>query len=34
MILQTLYQNCVKEGVEFFNEFYVLDQLLHEVGRA
>src|SRR5690606_3249418 len=21
MILQTLYQNCVKEGVEFFNEF-------------
>ncbi|WP_255955649.1 succinate dehydrogenase flavoprotein subunit [Streptomyces odontomachi] len=28
MILQTLYQNCVKEGVEFFNEFYVLDQLL------
>ncbi len=31
MILQTLYQNCVKEGVEFFNEFYVLDQLLVEV---
>ncbi|MBH5133847.1 succinate dehydrogenase flavoprotein subunit [Streptomyces sp. PU10] len=31
MILQTLYQNCVKEGVEFFNEFYVLDQLLTEV---
>ncbi|MCX3059005.1 succinate dehydrogenase flavoprotein subunit [Streptomyces beihaiensis] len=30
MILQTLYQNCVKEGVEFFNEFYVLDQLLVE----
>jgi succinate dehydrogenase / fumarate reductase, flavoprotein subunit len=28
MILQTLYQNCVKEGVEFFNEFYVLDILL------
>ncbi|MFJ9565457.1 succinate dehydrogenase flavoprotein subunit [Streptomyces fuscichromogenes] len=28
MILQTLYQNCVKEGVEFFNEFYVLDQLI------
>ncbi|HVU93468.1 MAG TPA: succinate dehydrogenase flavoprotein subunit, partial [Jatrophihabitans sp.] len=25
MILQTLYQNCVKQGVEFFNEFYVLD---------
>ncbi|NEY35912.1 succinate dehydrogenase flavoprotein subunit [Streptomyces sp. PRKS01-65] len=32
MILQTLYQNCVKEGVEFFNEFYVLDQLITEVG--
>ncbi|NSC23504.1 succinate dehydrogenase flavoprotein subunit [Streptomyces albus subsp. chlorinus] len=30
MILQTLYQNCVKEGVEFFNEFYVLDLLLNE----
>jgi succinate dehydrogenase / fumarate reductase flavoprotein subunit len=27
MILQTLYQNCVKQGVEFFNEFYVLDLL-------
>jgi succinate dehydrogenase / fumarate reductase flavoprotein subunit len=25
MILQTLYQNCVKHGIEFFNEFYVLD---------
>jgi succinate dehydrogenase / fumarate reductase flavoprotein subunit len=24
MILQTLYQNCVKHDVEFFNEFYVL----------
>jgi succinate dehydrogenase / fumarate reductase flavoprotein subunit len=31
MILQTLYQNCVKEGVEFFNEFYVLDLLLAEI---
>ncbi|MGW2043975.1 succinate dehydrogenase flavoprotein subunit [Streptomyces sp. NPDC001858] len=30
MILQTLYQNCVKHGVEFFNEFYVLDQLITE----
>jgi succinate dehydrogenase / fumarate reductase flavoprotein subunit len=28
MILQTLYQNCVKYGTEFFNEFYVLDLLL------
>ncbi|WP_029146456.1 succinate dehydrogenase flavoprotein subunit [Microbacterium luticocti] len=25
MILQTLYQNCVKLGINFFNEFYVLD---------
>ncbi|MBN3931097.1 succinate dehydrogenase flavoprotein subunit [Streptomyces verrucosisporus] len=31
MILQTLYQNCVKEGVEFYNEFYVLDLLMSEV---
>jgi len=30
MILQTLYQNCVKEGIEFYNEFYVLDLLLAE----
>ena len=30
MILQTLYQNCIKAGVEFFNEFYVLDLLLNE----
>lgn len=28
MILQTLYQNCVKQDVEFYNEFYVLDLLL------
>src|ERR1700748_562585 len=28
MILQTLYQNCVKQGVAFFNEFYVLALLL------
>ncbi|HLR58381.1 MAG TPA: succinate dehydrogenase flavoprotein subunit [Beutenbergiaceae bacterium] len=28
MILQTLYQQCVKHDVEFFNEFYVLDLLL------
>ena len=31
MILQTLYQNCVKDGVEFYNEFYVLDLLLTEI---
>jgi succinate dehydrogenase / fumarate reductase flavoprotein subunit len=30
MILQTLYQNCVKHGTEFFNEFYVLDLILSE----
>ena len=28
MILQTLYQQCVKRGVEFFNELYVLDLIL------
>ena len=31
MILQTLYQNCVKHGVEFYNEFYVLDLVMTEV---
>ncbi|AZU01416.1 succinate dehydrogenase flavoprotein subunit [Brevibacterium linens] len=31
MILQTLYQQCVKHGVEFYNEFYVLDLLMTEV---
>jgi succinate dehydrogenase / fumarate reductase flavoprotein subunit len=28
MILQTLYQQCIKRDVRFFNEFYVLDLLL------
>ena len=28
MILQTLYQQCNKHGVEFFNEFFVLDLLI------
>ncbi|NTY57980.1 succinate dehydrogenase flavoprotein subunit [Mycolicibacterium sphagni] len=28
MILQTLYQNCVKHDVQFFNEFYALDLAL------
>ncbi len=28
MILQTLDQQCVKRNVRFFNEFYVLDQLM------
>jgi succinate dehydrogenase / fumarate reductase flavoprotein subunit len=31
MILQTLYQNCVKLGIEFYNEFYVLDLIMSEV---
>ncbi|HEY9477205.1 MAG TPA: FAD-binding protein, partial [Microbacteriaceae bacterium] len=31
MILQTLYQQCVKHGINFFNEFYVLDLLMVEV---
>ncbi|WP_347039308.1 succinate dehydrogenase flavoprotein subunit [Glutamicibacter halophytocola] len=30
MILQTLYQNCVKHNVEFYNEYYVLDLLMVE----
>ena len=30
MILQTLYQNCVKHNVEFYNEYYVLDLLTVE----
>lgn len=25
MILQTLFQNCVKNNVEFYNEFYLMD---------
>ncbi|UER53690.1 succinate dehydrogenase flavoprotein subunit [Kineosporiaceae bacterium SCSIO 59966] len=33
MILQTLYQQCVKHEVEFFNEFYVLDLLMTQ-GRT
>jgi succinate dehydrogenase / fumarate reductase flavoprotein subunit len=28
MILQTLYQQCIKRGVTFFNEFQVLDLLI------
>jgi succinate dehydrogenase / fumarate reductase flavoprotein subunit len=33
MILQTLYQQCVKRNVRFFNEFYVLDLLMDD-GRV
>ena len=31
MILQTLYQQCVKHEIDFFNEFYVLDIVFSEV---
>ncbi|MFI6870018.1 succinate dehydrogenase flavoprotein subunit [Nocardia sp. NPDC050406] len=34
MILQTLYQNCVKHDVEFFNEFYVLDLVMTDTERG
>jgi succinate dehydrogenase / fumarate reductase flavoprotein subunit len=30
MILQTLYQNCIKHGVEFFDEYHVVDVLVEE----
>ena len=33
MILQTLYQQCIKRDVRFFNEFYCLDLLMHD-GRC
>jgi succinate dehydrogenase / fumarate reductase flavoprotein subunit len=33
MILQTLFQNCVKYGVNFFNEYYALD-LLYTEGKV
>ena len=34
MILQTLYQQCVKRDVRFFNEFYCLDLVLADDGRT
>jgi len=34
MILQTLYQQCIKQEVEFFNEFYVLDLILDSDPQA
>ena len=34
MILQTLYQQCVKEGIEFYNEFYVLDLCLTDTDEG
>ncbi len=29
MILQTLYQNCIKEKVEFFDEYHVVDLIMN-----
>jgi succinate dehydrogenase / fumarate reductase flavoprotein subunit len=34
MILQTLYQQCIKRDVRFFNEFYVLDLLMVDGAAA
>ena len=34
MILQTLYQQCVKRDVRFFNEFYVFDLLRADDGST
>jgi len=34
MILQTLFQNCVKLGIEFYNEYYALDLVMTEVDGA
>jgi succinate dehydrogenase / fumarate reductase flavoprotein subunit len=30
MILQTLFQQCTKQGVEFFNEYFVLDLIMSD----
>ncbi|MBI3322269.1 MAG: succinate dehydrogenase flavoprotein subunit [Candidatus Omnitrophica bacterium] len=29
MILQTLYQQCIKQGVTFYDEFHVVDLIVH-----
>ncbi|WP_105566149.1 succinate dehydrogenase flavoprotein subunit [Microbacterium halophytorum] len=34
MILQTLFQNCVKLGIEFYNEYYALDLLTVDDGNG
>jgi succinate dehydrogenase / fumarate reductase, flavoprotein subunit len=34
MILQTLYQQCVKHNVEFYNEFYVLDLVTQQTASG
>ncbi|MGG7464006.1 MULTISPECIES: succinate dehydrogenase flavoprotein subunit [unclassified Plantibacter] len=31
MILQTLFQNCVRLGINFFNEYYALDLIMSDV---
>lgn len=33
MILQTLYQNCIKENVKFFDEYHVIDLIMND-GKA
>ena len=33
MILQTLYQNCIKENVQFFDEYHVVDLIMND-GKA
>ncbi len=30
MILQTLYQQCIKQGVTFFDEFHMLDLIMED----
>ena len=30
MILQTVYQQCIKQGVTFFDEYHVVDLLIHQ----
>jgi succinate dehydrogenase / fumarate reductase flavoprotein subunit len=34
MILQTLYQQCIRNDVRFFNEYYVLDLIMADDGRC
>jgi succinate dehydrogenase / fumarate reductase flavoprotein subunit len=34
MILQTLYQNCIKNNVNFFDEFQIIDLLIDNDGSA
>jgi succinate dehydrogenase / fumarate reductase flavoprotein subunit len=34
MILQTLYQHCIKNGIEFYDEFLVIDLLLDRGAAA